>query len=116
MEQEDVRASLRAVDEGLELLEKGFSLLIFPEGTRTKSDEVLIFKKGSLRLATKSGVPVIPITIRNSYRVFEESGYIKRGTRVEVLIHPAIKTDGMDKAAASKLAMEVENIIKSGNT
>ena len=114
MKREDVRSSLRTIDEGIALLEKGYSLLIFPEGTRTKGDHILEFKKGSLRLATKPGVPIVPVTLRGTYRVFEESGYIKNGAQVDVIIHPAIETKGMDRSAVNGLTAEVEEIIKKG--
>ena len=114
MKRDDARASLKAIDEGIRLLEKGFSLMIFPEGTRSKGGPVGEFKKGSLRLATKPGIPVIPVTINGTYRVYEEKGYIRSGEHVDIIIHPAIETKGMDKAAASNLAAEVEMIVKRG--
>ena len=110
----DSRASLRAIAEGIDLIEQGFSLLIFPEGTRSKGGQMGEFKKGSLRLASKPGVPVVPVTICGTYRVFEEHGYIKDGACVDVIIHPAIETKGMDKAAAGNLTAEVEKIVRDG--
>lgn len=111
---DDVRASLRAIDEGVELLKQGFSLMIFPEGTRGRGGPVTEFKKGSLRLATKPGVPVIPVSINGTYHIFEESGYIKNGVHVDLAIHQAIETKGMDRHAANNLAAEVEKIVKTG--
>jgi 1-acyl-sn-glycerol-3-phosphate acyltransferase len=110
----DVRASLRAIDEGVGLIEQGFSLLIFPEGTRSRGGPVGEFKKGSLRLATKPGVPVIPVTINGTHRIFEDFGYIKSGVHVDMIIHPAMETKGMDRPAANNLSAEVEKIVKSG--
>jgi len=114
IKRDDSRASLRAIAEGIDLIEKGFSLLIFPEGTRSKSSHMGEFKKGSLRLASKPGVPVIPVTINGTYRVFEDYGYIKNGIVVDVIIHPAIETKGMDKAAAGNLTAEIEEIVRGG--
>jgi len=111
IKRDDIRASLQAIDEGIDLVEKGFSLLVFPEGTRSKGGPVAEFKKGSLRLATKPGVPVIPITIKGTHRAFEDHGYIKSGARVDLFIHPAIETKGMDKAAAGLLLVEIEKIV-----
>ena len=114
IKRDDSRASLRAIAEGIDLIEKGFSLLIFPEGTRSKGEPVAEFKKGSLRLATKPGVPVVPITLSGTYKVFEEYGYIRNGVTVDVVIHPVIETAGMDKTEAGDLTLKVEEIIKGG--
>jgi 1-acyl-sn-glycerol-3-phosphate acyltransferase len=112
IDRESPRASLRAIEDGIKLLEQGFSMMIFPEGARSKSAALDEFKKGSLRLATKPGVPVIPIAIHNAYRVFEEYGYVKYGVDVTVNILPAIDTKGMPRDVANNLSAEVENIIR----
>jgi len=114
LKRDNPKAALRAVDDGIRLLEQGFSLLIFPEGARSKNDIVSEFKKGSLRLATKPGIPVIPITIDGAYRVFEETGYVNYGAPVRLVIHPAIETKGMEKSVANHLSTEVENIVREG--
>lgn len=67
----DARASLRTIAEGVELVKQGFSMAIFPEGTRSRGPEMGEFKAGSLKLATKAGCPVLPITISGSYKLYE---------------------------------------------
>ena len=111
IKREDARSSLRTIEEGIELLKQGFSLGIFPEGTRSKGPQMGEFKRGSLRLATKPGIPVVPITISGSYRCFEGPGTPTAAT-VHVYIHPAIETAGMEKKEAAELAGKVEQIIK----
>jgi len=111
IERSDPRASLKSIEEGIELLKQGFSLVIFPEGTRSRGVRMGEFKKGSLRLATKPGVPVVPVTINGSYQMFEEKGYTQPAT-VDFYIHPAIETKELSKADANNLAEKVEDIIK----
>ena len=113
MNRDDPRESLKAIMEAIDLIKKGFSILIFPEGTRSKGHELAHFKRGSLRLATKPGVPVIPITIDGTYRIYEESGVI-RPAKVRYIIHPPIETAGMDKKEAADLAERTEEIVRSG--
>jgi 1-acyl-sn-glycerol-3-phosphate acyltransferase len=105
------RASLRAIEEGVELLKHGYSLVIFPEGTRGRGAEMKEFKKGSLRLATKAGVPVVPVTLKGTYKGFEEKGYV-RPAQIDFIIHPAIHTQGMSRKEAQDLAEKVEAIIR----
>lgn len=111
IQRDDARASLRAIEEGVALLRQGYSLVIFPEGTRSRSGAMSEFKRGSLRLATKAGVPVVPVTLDGTYRGFEETGRI-RPAAIRVTIHPAIPTREMEKKQASELAEAVEAIVR----
>ena len=71
------------------------------------------FKRGSLRLAIKAGVPVVPITLNGTYKAFEEKGYVCPAI-VDFLIHPSIKTKVLPKKEAGELAAQVEEIIRQG--
>ncbi len=111
IKREDARASLRAIEEGIGLLKQGFSLVIFPEGTRGKGAKMAEFKKGSLRLATKAEVPVVPVTVNGTFRAFEEKGYVCPA-EMNVIVHPAIETKGMPRKEAADLAARVESIVR----
>ena len=113
IEREDARASLRAIEEGINFLKQGFSLVIFPEGTRSRGGEMGEFKKGSLRLATKIGIPIVPVTIDGTYKAYEEKGYVQPAT-VSFKIHKAIETEGMNRKEAAELPAKVEQIIREG--
>ena len=113
IERVDARSSLKTIEEGIELLNQGFSLVVFPEGTRSRGPNMGEFKRGSLRLATKSGVPIIPVTINGSYHVYEDLGYVHPGAVVQFHIHPAIETKGLSKVEANEMGERVEKIIKT---
>lgn len=112
IKREDARASLRAIEEGIGLIKLGFSLVIFPEGTRGKNGMMREFKKGSLRLATKAGVPIVPVSLNGTYRAFEETGCI-RGVTIDVTVHPFIETANLSKKESGDLAERVEKIIRN---
>lgn len=114
IDRQDARASLQAIDEGVDLIKRGFSLLIFPEGTRSQGGPIKEFKKGSLRLATKPGVPIVPITIDGTYTIYEETGCVKKNKTVTITVHPAMPTAGLDKKQQNELATRVEEIVRSG--
>lgn len=82
----DVRQSLKAINKGIELLKNGHSMVIFPEGTRSKSSQMGEFKKGSLKLALKAQVPIVPITINGSYKIMEQDSYLIKPAEVEIII------------------------------
>ena len=113
IKRDDARASLRAIEKAIEFVHQGFSMLVYPEGTRSKGPQMRDFKKGSLRVATKSGVPVIPITINGTWRIFEEKGYPQKVT-VDITIHKAIETKNLSKEELSDLSEKVEEIIRGG--
>ena len=109
----DPRASLKAISEGIEYLKQGFSLVIFPEGTRSMGPDPGRFHKGSLKLATKPGVPIVPISINGSYKMFEEEGYLK-GARIDVIVHEHIETKNLSRDEERELNDKVEKIIVDG--
>lgn len=109
----DPRAALKAINEGIEYIKKGFSLVIFPEGTRSRGPVPGRFQKGSLKLATKPGVPIVPISLNGSYKMFEEEGYLK-GATIDIIVHEPIETMGISRQEEKVLMEKVEKIIKDG--
>jgi 1-acyl-sn-glycerol-3-phosphate acyltransferase len=75
-----VLSAYRTVETIIEIIKAGESVLIFPEGTRTRTGELGNFRRGSLLAALKSGAPIVPVAISGSYNI------MPRGTW---LIHPA---------------------------
>ena len=90
----DLRQSARAIARGIRDLQAGRSLVIFPEGTRSKSGTLQRFRDGSFKLATRSEATIVPLTIDGSYRLFEGNrGRITPG-KVRLHIHaPVILAD-----------------------
>lgn len=109
----DPRASLKAIDEGIELINLGFSLMIFPEGTRSKGPEMGDFKRGAFKLATKPEVPIVPVSVNGSYKMFEEFGFLK-GAKIDVMIHPAVETKGLSRQEEKQLCLDVEKTVRDG--
>jgi 1-acyl-sn-glycerol-3-phosphate acyltransferase len=112
IERDDPRSTVRAFREGEEWLRQGFSLVIFPEGTRSRSDEMRAFKKGSLRMATQTGLPIVPVSLSGSWRLFEEKGYPQPWT-VRFYVHEPIATEGLSKEEIAGLNDRVESVIRA---
>ncbi|HOW45038.1 MAG TPA: lysophospholipid acyltransferase family protein [Candidatus Aminicenantes bacterium] len=107
----DLRQSAGAIARGIDALRAGRTLVIFPEGTRSKSGRLGLFKEGSFKLATRSGAAVVPLTIDGSWRLLEGNrNRIGPGT-VRLTVHPPLAAgDARDKAA---LAERVRGIVAS---
>ena len=71
----DIKEGLKTILEGIEKVKSGVSIWIFPEGTRNENQELtqlLPFHEGSLKIAQKSGCPVIPVAITGTAEIFEQ--------------------------------------------
>ena len=110
----DARASLATINEGAEMLKNGYSLVIFPEGTRSRCAEMGGFKHGSLKLATKAKATVIPVTINGTYKVYEQNGVIAKGQTVGCIVHEPIDTAKLDRREQAELSARLEEIVRSG--
>ena len=113
IEREDPRASLEAIKAGIDLIEKGFSLVIYPEGTRSKGPVPGPFMKGSLKLATKPGVPIVPVSMHGTYKMYEQTGVIRPAT-IRIIVHEPIETKGLSRQEERELNDRVEKIVKDG--
>lgn len=75
LDRKDVRAGLKSILTGIERVKEGTSIWIFPEGTRNDHEdllELLPFKEGSLKIADKTGCPVIPVAMVGNSAIFED--------------------------------------------
>lgn len=114
MDRSNIRKAGEAIIHGIKNLKNGDSMVIFPEGTRSKGDKMADFKAGSFKLATKSKAPIVPITMNGSYKIMEGSkGPWIRPAEVELYIHPLIETAHLTKEEQDELPKTVQNIIKS---
>ncbi|OLN32746.1 lysophospholipid acyltransferase family protein [Desulfosporosinus metallidurans] len=114
MDRSDIRQSLKVINQAAEHLKEGYSMVIFPEGTRSKGEFLGEFKPGSLKLGLKAGVPIVPITIRGSYKIMEQNGFIIKPALVEITISDPILTDGLTKDKGTELPEKVRQIIEQG--
>ncbi len=111
IDRSNIRASLESINKCEALLKSGESLIIFPEGTRSRKHEMNEFKPGAFRCALKAGVPIVPFVIDGTYHAWEEKHKIVP-TKATLKILPAIKTKDMEKEKTKHISEEIENEIK----
>jgi 1-acyl-sn-glycerol-3-phosphate acyltransferase len=114
IDRKNIRESMKAINEGVDNLKNGYSMVIFPEGTRSKGPKVGEFKKGSMKLALKSGVPIIPIAINGTYKIREgnKRSAIKSGD-VTVSICKPIYVEELSKIERTNLSEHIKTIIEN---
>ncbi|UWD34093.1 lysophospholipid acyltransferase family protein [Mesomycoplasma molare] len=85
--------------------------VIFPEGTRSESGEIQNFKAGAFRVAKKMLLPILPVTINFSGKVFDSSRTKK--LNVEVIFHPSLKPSSFVSQSNEAISLRVKDIIES---
>jgi 1-acyl-sn-glycerol-3-phosphate acyltransferase len=112
IDRESPRESIKTIQKAIEKIGQGDSMLIFPEGTRSLSSNMNLFKKGSMKLAIKSKVAIVPITIDGTYNVLEVGTKVT-GNKVKMVIHKPIYVDLLSKEEQQDLAQYVQDIIEA---
>ena len=87
--------SLPAVDRAADALRDGNSFLIFPEGTRSRTGELLPFKKGGFVMAIKGQAPVVPVAIKGAREAMRKGSLVIQPVQVHVRFGEPVETAGL---------------------
>jgi 1-acyl-sn-glycerol-3-phosphate acyltransferase len=102
---------MRAIDAGAASLRHGNSFLIFPEGTRSKTEELLPFKKGGFIMAIKSGAPIVPVAVQGGRAAMRRGSRIIRPVTISIRVGEPIPTAGLDLKQRDALIARVRERI-----
>lgn len=116
----DRRQSFDSLAQGAASLRAGNSFLIFPEGTRSRSGDLLPFKKGGFIMAIQAQVPIVPVAISGGRASMRKGSAIVHPVQVSIRIGEPIPTAGMtlddrDRLIA-RVRTEVERLLQQGST
>jgi 1-acyl-sn-glycerol-3-phosphate acyltransferase len=92
-----------SIAQGVESLRAGNSFLIFPEGTRSRTRELLPFKKGGFRMAIEAGAPIVPVAIEGGRAAMRRGSRLVWPARITVRIGEPLETVGLTVAARDEL-------------
>ena len=87
--------------------------MIFPEGTRSRTGELLPFKKGGFIMAIQAQAPVVPVAVSGSREVLKRGSMVIRPATIRVEFAPPIPTEGLTFANRSELVNAVRDAIAS---
>ena len=90
----------------------GRSLIVFPEGTRSRDGRVGPFKRGLFLMAIEAGLPIVPVSLAGSRRVMLKGRLMTCPGDVDVVVHAPIPTRGMSRGAARSLADRARGIVE----
>jgi 1-acyl-sn-glycerol-3-phosphate acyltransferase len=96
-----------------EKIKGGISVVVFPEGTRSPSGELLPFKRGGFILAIMTKTPIVPITINGSRAILPKGDWRIRGGEIEVIVSRPIELDGYHRENLQTLLNQVRLAMQS---
>lgn len=110
----DPRKALESIQNSLKTLKDGDSLFIFPEGTRTTDGSMTPFKRGAFMIASMSGLPIVPVSIKGSFDILSKDKKAINNTTIELIIHDPIQNnEKLSRTEEKELMNQVHQIIET---
>lgn len=112
LDRKDVKQGMKTILKAVEYLKEGINIFVFPEGTRSRNGEMLPFKDGSMKMAERSGCPIIPVAISNTAALFEDHFPKITPKTVVFTFGKPIYTKELEGDDKKHVGQYVQNIIK----
>ena len=106
--------AIKSLRKAGQQIKKGVDLLIFPEGTRSRSGELLPFKKGGFLLAIQESIDIVPVSLSFSQKLAGRNALWSKPGYIEVAIHPRVIVEQYNLTDRSDLMSQVRREICSG--
>ena len=106
-------AAMRSIEGGAASIRSGNSFLIFPEGTRSRTAELLPFKKGGFIMAIQAQAPVVPVAVQGGRDSMRKGSWIIRPVRVSIRIGEPIESVGYTLSRRDELIAVVRARIEA---
>lgn len=108
----DVHANARQLLQAVRAVRQGHSIVVFPEGGRSRSGALEEFKTGIFLAALKAGAPVVPVTVAGTNRVLAMDSWLIHPGRVELIFDEPVPTEGMGRTQLDGLVQQVRERIE----
>jgi 1-acyl-sn-glycerol-3-phosphate acyltransferase len=111
VERGERKSAILAMQQCRDRLERRVSVMIFAEGTRSRTDDLLPFKDGAFRLAIDSGVPILPIALAGTRDCMAKGSFAFRRARAKARVLAPISTEGLTRADVAGLRERTRDAI-----
>jgi 1-acyl-sn-glycerol-3-phosphate acyltransferase len=106
------RSKLRMMDEAAEMIRKGNSVFIFPEGTRSGDGHIQPFKSGAFRLALETGCDILPVALKGTYHAIKKGGLlIHKSKNIRAVVLDPIPYESVKQLDSKELTKKVHDVI-----
>ncbi len=116
IDRKDRRKALSGMNRAAEVIQRGTSVFVFPEGTRSTDGVIRDFKKGVFVLALKAQQPIVPVSISGSYRILPKGSRTIHPGEIRFSIGNPIQTAGIDSIGRDLLIEQVREAIRANLT
>jgi len=114
VDRKGIKGGKRSIAKAVQMVrDKGYSFLIFPEGTRSRDGKLQRFRRGGFFLALETGAPIVPVTIRGTFELMPKGQKYARKGCVQVAFHDPIPTRGQAIETMAGLMEKVKEAILS---
>lgn len=110
----DRGSAVNALAQARDRLRKKVSVMIFPEGTRSRTWEMLPFKDGAFRIAIEEGAPILPVAVAGTRHAMAKGSFQFRRSLAEARVLPPVETKGMTLDDLPALKARVRAAIDEG--
>jgi 1-acyl-sn-glycerol-3-phosphate acyltransferase len=111
-------AAMRSIEAGARSIRDGSSFLIFPEGTRSKTEDLLPFKKGGFIMAILAQAPVVPVAVQGGRSAMRKGSWIIRPVTMSIRVGPPVETAGLARddrdRLIARIRREIETLLAAG--
>jgi len=105
--------AVKSLKQAKERIDAGISVVVFPEGTRSKDGRLLPFKRGGFLLAIQTGAPIVPVTINGSGAVLRVGGWRLHRGKIDVTIGETIPVENYGRANLRILSARVKERVEA---
>ncbi|MFO7659240.1 MAG: lysophospholipid acyltransferase family protein [Bacteroidales bacterium] len=108
------RAAVESLSKAKRKLINGTSVVIFPEGTRSKTNSLLPFKRGAFKLALELNLPILPVTVVNTKNILPTGTINLLPGKVKLIVHEPVAIYGYTETNMPELMQHIRHVIESG--
>ena len=105
------KSAIKSINEVAAKMKNGVSVMLFPEGTRSRDGTINAFKKGGFVMAVDTGVPIVPVIIRGTRSIMTKGSWRIHRARVTLFIDKPIDTSGFTRDTKEDLLKAVRYVI-----
>ena len=114
LDRDDMREGIKNLKEAEDWVRAGYSMVVFPEGTRSKDGSLGEFKAGAFRIAQKNKVPVVPFCMKNTDKLMARDTFWIHAAHSKIKILPPIDTAAYSKEDWRHLPKLTEDMVRTG--